>query len=111
MINIFIAFINQLDSTKNIYLINYSYPIFYNQTTYQIHNDSQECEAKDLKYLLNHYEKLSDQDRIKIKKKLPNCKDTNKIVFIQNTTQVFYPAIISPNFFIQFISLPLIKKN
>lgn len=88
MINIFIPFINQLDSTKNIYLINYSYPIFYNQTTYQIHDYSLECEAKDLNYLLNHYEKLNDQNRIKIKKILPNCKDTNKIVFIQNTTQV-----------------------
>lgn len=87
MINILIAFINQLDSTKNIYLINYSYPIFYNQTTYQIHDYSLECEAKDLNYLLNHYEKLSDQDRTLIKKILPNCKDTNKIVFIQNTTQ------------------------
>ena len=51
--------INQLDSIKNIYLVNCSYPIFYNQTTYQIHDHTLECEAKDLNDLLDHYKKLS----------------------------------------------------
>lgn len=115
MINIFIAFIKQLDSTKNVYLINYSYPIFYNQTTYQIHDYSQECEVKDLKYLLNHYEKLSDQDRIKIKKILSNCKNTNKIVFIQNTTQVlphyYFTKLLYTIHFIIINKEELVKKE